>query len=214
MANRVNATLGARGFLKEEPRSAISKAVKRENRQEVRNLWLPVTVDWSYRANRFELGSRSDRASWLEEPCRVLWLAVVTDRCVVIGCLLIDLVILIDTYRSMIVRFASPATRGFLSPLLPSMSRLFVAKRNLWDQGRLMQPLESQYWVTQSLRRQTSCSDRAAHIVTGKKYKQSKPLLLIGTSAVTSASLNHEWLGNTTKHNLLGSNIINCSTLR
>ena len=87
------------------------------------NLWLPATVDWSYRANRFELGSRSDPASWLEEPY----------RCVVIGCLLIDLVMLIDTYRSMIVRFASPATRGLLSPL--SLSSLFAAKENLWDQG-------------------------------------------------------------------------------
>ena len=42
------------------------------------------------------------------------WL-VLTDRCVVIVCLLIDSR---DTYHSMIVRFASPATRGFLSPLL------------------------------------------------------------------------------------------------
>ena len=43
-----------------------------------------------------------------------------------------DLVMLIDTYHSMIVRFASPATRGFLSSLL---SPLFTAKENLWDQG-------------------------------------------------------------------------------
>ena len=42
------------------------------------------------------------------------WL-MLTDRCVVIGCLLIDSC---DTYHSMVVRFASPATRGFLSPLL------------------------------------------------------------------------------------------------
>ena len=40
-------------------------------------------------------------------------------RCVVIGCLLIDLVMLIDSHRNMIASFASPATRGFLSPLLP-----------------------------------------------------------------------------------------------
>ena len=53
---------------------------------------------------------------------------------VVIGCLLINLVMLIDTYRSMIVRFTSPTTRGFLSPLL-SLSSLFAAKENLWDQG-------------------------------------------------------------------------------
>ena len=47
---------------------------------------------------------------------------MLTDRCVVIGCLLINLMMLIDTYRSMIVRFAAPATRGFLLPLLsPSL---------------------------------------------------------------------------------------------
>ena len=34
-------------------------------------------------------------------------------RCVIIGCLLIDLVMLIDTYHSIIVRFALPTTRGF-----------------------------------------------------------------------------------------------------
>ena len=53
--------------------------------------------------------------------------------CVVIGCLLINSR---DTYRSMIVRFTSPATRGFLLPLL-FLSRLFAAKENLWDQGIL-----------------------------------------------------------------------------
>ena len=102
-------TLWARSFLREEPRSVTSEAVKREKiDKRWENLWLPVTVDWSYRANRFELGSRSDPASWLEEPY----------RCVVIGCLLIDLVMLIDSYRSMIERYASSAIRGFLSPLL------------------------------------------------------------------------------------------------
>ena len=60
------------------------------------------------------------------------WL-MLTDRCVVIGCLLI---VSRDTYRSMIVRFASPATRGFLSLLFSlSLSQLFAAKENLWDQG-------------------------------------------------------------------------------
>ena len=34
------------------------------------------------------------------------------------------------------MRFTSPATRGFLSPLL-SLSCLFVAKENLWDQGKM-----------------------------------------------------------------------------
>ena len=38
-----------------------------------------------------------------------------TDRCVVIGCLLINSC---DTYHCMIVRFGSPTTRGFLSPFL------------------------------------------------------------------------------------------------
>ena len=105
--HQCHTTLGARCFLTEEPRNAISKA-KREavSREKIdkrwENLWLATTVDWSYRANRFELGSRSDPVSWLEEPY----------RCVVIGCLLID------SYRSMIVRFASRATRGFLLPLL------------------------------------------------------------------------------------------------
>ena len=56
-------TLGARGFLREEPWRGEKR---RERRWE--NLWLPATVDWSYRTNRFELGSRSDPASWLEQP--------------------------------------------------------------------------------------------------------------------------------------------------
>ena len=42
------------------------------------------------------------------------WL-LLTDRCIVIGCLLIES---LDTYSSMTVRFTSPATRGFLLPLL------------------------------------------------------------------------------------------------
>ena len=70
-----------------------------------------IPIDWSYRANRFELGSRADPASWLEEPYNVSdVLAVVSDRCVITGCLLIDLMMLIDPYHSMIVRLALPAT--------------------------------------------------------------------------------------------------------
>ena len=43
---------------------------------------------------------------------------------------------LIDSYRSMIVRFVSQVTRGFLLPLLClSLDILFEAKENLWDQG-------------------------------------------------------------------------------
>ena len=60
-----------------------------------------------------------------------------TDRCVVISCLLISLVMLIDTYRSMTVRFTLPTTRGFLLSLLSLSSRLFTVKENLWDQGNL-----------------------------------------------------------------------------
>ena len=110
------------------------KREKIDKRRE--NLWLPATVDWSYCANR----SRSDPASWLEEPY----------RCVVIGCLLIDLVMLIDSYRSMIMRFASPATRGFLSPLLSlyclvssrrkktSGTRVVSIKRLVWNMNKLV----------------------------------------------------------------------------
>ena len=43
---------------------------------------------------------------------------------------------LIDSYRNMIVSFASPATRGFLSPFL-SLSCLVSSwrKKTSWDQG-------------------------------------------------------------------------------
>ena len=125
-------TLGARGFLSEEPRSGDKQSIKwwrekRERRWE--NLWLPTTVDWSYRANRFELGSRSDPASWLEEPYSVLWLAVVNWQ---VCCYwLLDNNWSHDVDCHMIVRFASPTTRGFLSPLLS----FFAATENLWDQG-------------------------------------------------------------------------------
>ena len=43
-------------------------ARREEKRERWENLWWAVTVDWSYRANSFELESRSDPASWLEEP--------------------------------------------------------------------------------------------------------------------------------------------------
>ena len=57
--------------------------------------------------------------------------------CVVIGCLLIDLVMLID---SMIVRFTSSAIRGFSSRFFLSLvSSLHGEKKNLgiWDQGTI-----------------------------------------------------------------------------
>ena len=84
--------------------------VKREKEVARENLWWQVTVVWSYCANQ-----RTRVKIW---PWRK------TDRCIVIGCLLIDLVMIIDTYRSMIVRFTLPATRGFLLSLL-SHSSLF-----------------------------------------------------------------------------------------
>ena len=65
--HRQKNTLDARGFLKEEPWSGDKRTAKRE---EVRK---PLVAHdsystWSYHANRFELGSRPDPASWLEEP--------------------------------------------------------------------------------------------------------------------------------------------------
>ena len=42
-------TMGARGFLREEPRNAISEAQSGEGREKIderkENLWLPMTVD-------------------------------------------------------------------------------------------------------------------------------------------------------------------------
>ena len=62
-------------------RFSKTRAAKRreEKRGEGRgeNLSLSLTVDWSYSPNRFELGSRSYPASWLEEPYSILWLALV-----------------------------------------------------------------------------------------------------------------------------------------
>ena len=95
------------------------------------NLWLHATADWSYRANRYVLGSSSDPASWLEEPY----------TCVIIVFLLIYLVMLIDSY-SCIVAWEWDSHRPLpevFSPLFfPSMSHLFVAKENIWDQGTSM----------------------------------------------------------------------------
>ena len=106
-----------------------------EKRERWENLWLPETVDWCYCANRFEVGSRSDPASWLDEPYSVLWLALIVNcQVCCYWWLLIDSR---DSYRSMIVRFASPATRSLLLPLL-FLSFLFAAKENLWDQGTLL----------------------------------------------------------------------------
>ena len=116
------------------------RRVERERRWE--NLWLPVTVDWSFRANRFELAGGQDLAllpdwrnliaysDWLllTDRCVVNTVYDKDDRCVVTGCLLIDSR---DTYASMIMRFA----RFSLTASFSLLSRLFVAKENLWDQG-------------------------------------------------------------------------------
>ena len=55
-------------------------------------------------------------------------MVVYTDRCVVIGCLLIDLIMSILTpIHRMIVRFTSPATRTFLLSPLSSLFFQFVS---------------------------------------------------------------------------------------
>ena len=66
--------------------------------------------------------------------------------CVVIGRLLIDLVMLIDTYRSMIVRFISPLPEVFSHRFFLSLlSHLFTAKENLWDRGSQLVMVTSTY---------------------------------------------------------------------
>ena len=101
-----------------------------ERRRE--NLWLPATVDLSYCTNRFKLGSRSDPA-WRNLIAYSDWL-LLTDRWVVIGCLLIDSR---DTYRNMIVRFVIAHNQRFsLAASFSLLSRLFTAKENFWDQGK------------------------------------------------------------------------------
>ena len=126
-------TLDARGFLREE---AISGDKRREKREKWEDLWLPMTVDWSYCANRFELGSRSDPASWLEEPYSVLWLAVVLYWQVCCYWLPVNWSHDVDCH--MIVRFISSATRGFLSPLLSlfSQQKKTSGTRVVWYRGQ------------------------------------------------------------------------------
>ena len=134
-------------FLKEEPWSGNKWSAKwwgeREKRWE--NLWLPATVNWSYCANRFELGSRSDPISWLGEPYSVLWLAVANWQ---VCCYWLVVNWSHDVDCHMIVRFASPATKGFLS--------LLWVKENLWDQGNLKQNLTN----TQNLHQECHVHNR------------------------------------------------------
>ena len=116
--------------------------VEREKIDEViKPLVIPPTVDWSYCANRFELGSRSDPASRLEEPYSVI-----------IGCLLIDHVMLIDSHRSMIkplvaddanltiidcesLIFTLPEVFSRRTLSLSLFSSLRGERKSLWDQG-------------------------------------------------------------------------------
>ena len=63
------------------------------------------------------------------------WL-LLTERGVVIGCLLINSC---DSYHSMIVRFALPATRGFLSLLL-FLSCLISSRQKKTSGTRVHQP--------------------------------------------------------------------------
>ena len=119
MASRLVPTLRGEGIKIIRSNPVESSEFLREN------LWLPATVDYTYRANGFEPGSGSDPASWLDKPYSVLWLALVNKR-VVIGGLLIDSR---DTCHSTIVRFASPTTEFSLTKLATSFSlltRLFV----------------------------------------------------------------------------------------
>ena len=87
--------------------------MKQRGEKRWENLWLPATVDWSYRANIFELGSRSDPASWfIEEPYSIFWLAIVNWQVFCYWLLVSQFSW--HLYHSMIVRLTSPATRGCL----------------------------------------------------------------------------------------------------
>ena len=93
-------------------KAAISK--EREREGEKTSGWTRQLIDLTV---PIDLNSGQDLTlppDWRNLIMYSDWL-MLTDRCVVIGCLLI---VSRDTYRSMIVRFASPATRGFLSLLL------------------------------------------------------------------------------------------------
>ena len=125
-------TLGARGFLREEPQSG-NKRCDEERRGEKTFSCLQQLIDLAAPID-LNLGQHLTMPpDWRNIIVYSDWL-LLTYRCVVIGCLLINFVMLIDTYRSMIVRFTLPATRGFLSPLL-SLCSFFAAKENLWDWG-------------------------------------------------------------------------------
>ena len=86
---------------------------------------------------------------------------------------------LIDTYRSMIVRFASQVTRGFFSPPLSALLPcLFAAKENLWDQGSTVAKSEKFWRATgQSNLVQAEWKPDCLHSVVSMKAKLWKLLL-------------------------------------
>ena len=78
--------------------------------------------------------------------------------------IVIDLMMLIDSYRSMIVSFALPATRGFLSFSLSFtsfslLSRLSAAKENLWDQGASNTLVFPEFEVPEVKSKHTYCTE-------------------------------------------------------
>ena len=67
---------------------------KREGEKRWGSLWFSATVDLNHTWHQY-IWTRSDPVSWLEESYRLVysdWL-LLTDRCVVTGCLLINLMI-------------------------------------------------------------------------------------------------------------------------
>ena len=125
--NLFSATLDARGFLREEPQRGDKQSTKQRGEKRWENLWLPTTVDWSYRTNRFELGSRSDPASWLEEPYSILWLVVVNWQ-VCCYWLLVRCQLYITRQLSWHDREIHIARNHRFLSLLLSLSSLFAAK--------------------------------------------------------------------------------------
>ena len=128
-------TLDARGFLREErPWSSDKRSGEERREKRWENLWLPKTVNWPYCANRFELGSRCDPASWLEEPYSKLWLAVVNWQVLCCYWLLVNWSHDLDYH--MIVRFTSPATRGFLWLLSSRWKKSSGTRGFFWREER------------------------------------------------------------------------------
>ena len=99
---------------------------KREGEKRWGSLWLSATVDLNHTWHQY-IWTRSDPVSWLEESYRLVysdWL-LLTDRCVVTGCLLINLMIL---YNEICI-----TSNQKLSLDTSFISCLTVAKENVWD---------------------------------------------------------------------------------